>query len=169
AAVVLAGNAGGRSAVRALGGESPLTTLNVTHATTQTRVHIDRLGFSVLVPTGWIEYRLEPPEGAPTVTFISPDRTEELVVSSAPNLEAARTDAGSGDAVLTDVEDDPAAKELVYSTSARTSWRRIVPGAGSPAPSVYWTVTLSVPEAAAGAASERLHDRLADGFVAPAQ
>ncbi len=135
AAVVLAGIAGGWSVVRALGGQSPMTTLNVTPASAQTQVHIDRLGFTVLVPTGWTEYREEPPAGSPSVSFVSPDGSEELVVRPAPDLQKAKEDVGSQNAAETGVEGVPTATELAYSTGTRASWRRILPGAGAP-PSV---------------------------------
>lgn len=175
AAVVALGAALGWTGVRALGDQSPLTTLNVTSATVQAPLHHDPLGFSIEVPDGWTEYRDYPAKGYPTVSFLSPDGTEQLAVSQALDLAAATSTTGR-------VESSPA--EITYSDGTHTSWRRILPvtprtddGAGvsrdpaakdvqTPGPPLFWTVTLTVPEAAAGSRSVDLLHRVADGFHA---
>ncbi|WP_234997211.1 serine/threonine-protein kinase [Pseudonocardia thermophila] len=164
ALVLLAGVAVGWSAVRVAGGQSALTTLNVTLADTPTTQHRDAYGFTVPVPTGWTQYRDEPADQAPTITFVSPDGSEALAVSTAPDMAVARTAPGAQDAVLTTVDSRPGAVEMTWSDDSRTAWRRIVPS-GEEGQKAFWTITLTVPEAAAGSASKALFDKLADGFV----
>jgi hypothetical protein len=164
AAVVLAGATGGWTATRALGGQSPLSTSNVTTARTALSVSSSP-GFAVPVPAGWAEYRNEPIEGAPAVSFVSPDGREELTVQQAGSAAEARAVTGPGTTLVEQVTAVPGrtgAVQLSYTTDRRTSWRRILPGAAA---GDVWTVTLTVPRSAAGAASAELFDVLADGFV----
>ncbi|WP_219415687.1 serine/threonine-protein kinase [Pseudonocardia nigra] len=161
AAVVLAGAFGGWTATRMLGGQSPLTTMNVTSARTDLTEHVDGLGFTVPVPAGWTRYPFEPGAGEASVSFVSPDGTEELTVARAASAEEAQAVAG-------EVLDAPAANgdgsvELRYASAERMSWRRIVP-----AEQWAWTVTLTVPRVAGGGTSADLFERLAGGFAATA-
>jgi hypothetical protein len=168
AAVVIVGVVGGWTATRALGGQSPLTTVNVTTTSDATASHRDPMGFTMPVPQDWTEYRADPVADQPAVSFISPDGTEALTVSRAASVDAAAT-VGDGSTVL--LLEPPApvagaqagATQLSYGTDVRTSWRRIVPVG----PTV-WTITLTVPTAAAGSRSADLFDELAGGFAATA-
>jgi hypothetical protein len=165
AALVLLGAIGGWSATRALGGQSAFTTMNVTTASTTTTPHQDALGFTVPVPEGWAEHRTTPVNGEPSISFVSPDGTEALTVARAVSTEAAQT-VGDGATVrlLQPVAavsgGQGGAVQLSYGTDTSTSWRRIVP-----AGSAVWTITLTVPAAAAGSLSAGLFDELARGFA----
>jgi hypothetical protein len=57
-------------------------------------------------------------------------------------------------------ETSDGATQLQYTDSGRTSWRHV-----QPADKGTWTVTLTVPESAAGDASAELFDLLVDGFA----
>jgi serine/threonine protein kinase len=158
AAVVLAGILGGWSVTRLLGGQSPTTTLNVTSASTEIAQHSDELGFSIPVPRDWAAYPHEPVDGEPSVSFVSPDGSEELTVRRAASTAA-------GQAVPGTVIDGPTeiaggAVQLQYTDAERTSWRHVEPvGKGA------WTVTLTVPQRAAGETSASLFLLLVDGFA----
>jgi eukaryotic-like serine/threonine-protein kinase len=165
AALVLLGALGGWSATRALGGQSAFTTMNVTTASTATTPHQDALGFTVPVPEGWAERRNTPAAGEPSVSFVSPDGTEALTVQRAASTEAAQA-VGDGATIrllqpAAAVSGGPGgAVQLSYGTDTSTSWRRIVP-----AGSAVWTITLTVPAAAAGSLSAGLFGELARGFA----
>jgi eukaryotic-like serine/threonine-protein kinase len=160
AAVVLAGALGGWTITRFLAGQPPLTTVNVTSASTSLRQHNDGLGFTLPVPQDWTEYRDEPPEGVPTVNFISTDGTEGLAVQQAESTEKAQAVAGTVlDELMVSTNASPEAVQLRYESAERTSWRRIVPASTG-----VWTVTLTVPRVAAGSTSAGLFARIADGF-----
>jgi eukaryotic-like serine/threonine-protein kinase len=161
AAVVLAGILGGWSITRTLGGQSPLTTVNVTTSSTATTQHRDALGFSIPVPRGWAEYRNEPVDGASSVSFVSPAGDEELTIGQADSTEAAQdvTDAGTVVLEAPSAVSPDGAVQLSYGTSTRTSWRRAVPVGKD-----VWTITLTVPRAGAGSISADLFDVLASGF-----
>lgn len=146
AVAVLAGAAGAWTATRVLGGQSPLTTLNVTTAGVPVTTHSDSVGFTVPVPQNWTEYRNDPVTGEPSVSFASPEGSEELTV--------ART----ASTIVTDIPGS--AVQLSYAAGERVSWRRVLP-----ADAGVWTVTLTVRRSPAGAASEQLFDVLADGFT----
>lgn len=132
AAVVLAGLLGGWAATRALSGQSPLTTVTVaTHAVTL-REHTDDVGFTAQVPEAWAEHR----DGR-SVSFVSPDGSEELTVARATSAEevlAGLTAAALGTA---DLRPDPpqtlddGATQVVYRTADdgvhRTGWLRVLP------------------------------------------
>jgi hypothetical protein len=168
ALVVLAGFAAGWTVVRTAGGQSPLTTLNVTRASVAAPDHKDaKYRFVVPVPNGWIQYRDEPIGAPPTITYVSPDSSEALSISPAPDMPTAVRAAGSDDPPFTPVDGVPEARDLTWSTESRTSWRRVVPAGPDQALGKFWTITLTVPEAAAGSASHALFDRLADGFTPP--
>jgi hypothetical protein len=158
AAVVLAGAVGGWTATRVLGGQSAATTLNVTSAAAFVTQHSDALGFSVPVPQDWAEYRDEPVDGYPSVSFVSPDGGEELMVQRSPSSEEAQIVDGTLEEPPAPVAND--AVQLRYSAEDRTSWRRIVP-----ADKGVWTITLTVPRSAAGATSAALFGLLASGFA----
>ncbi len=158
AAVVLAGVLGGWTVTRLLGGQSPETTLNVTSASTELAQHTDQLGFSIPVPDSWTAFPHAPVDGEPSVSFVSPDGSEELTVQRAASTEAGQEVPG----VLQDgpTETSDGAYQLLYSDDERTSWRHVEP-AGKGA----WTVTLTVPQRAAGDNSADLFQLLADGFA----
>jgi serine/threonine protein kinase len=158
AAVVLAGVVGGWSATRMLGGQSPMTTLNITSASTDLEQHSDRLGFTIPVPRNWTVFPYEPVDGTPSVSFVSPDGSEELTVQRAESTEAGQAVPGTVLEGPTSTGDG--AVQLRYSYDERTSWRHVQP-AGEGA----WTVTLTVPQRAAGATSAALFELLVDGFA----
>jgi hypothetical protein len=164
AVMVLVGVAGGWTATRLLGAQSPLTTVNVTTAGTPLAVHRDDLGFTISAPADWAEYRDVPADGAPSVSFLSPDATELLTVAREQSAEVA-TRVGDGATIyqlqpVSDVVGGPAgAVQLSYRNDARTSWRMVVPG-----PPAVWSVTLTVPRVGAGSRSAELFDELARGF-----
>jgi eukaryotic-like serine/threonine-protein kinase len=159
AAVVLAGTMGGWTATRLLAGQSPATTLNTTSANTDVSVHTDELGFQIPVPQDWALYRNEPVNGAPSVSFVSPDGSEELTVQRVGSVDEGQTVPGILVETPTGVGDG--AVELRYQADDRTSWRRVVPAENG-----AWTITLTVPERAAGDTSAELFDLLARGFSA---
>jgi eukaryotic-like serine/threonine-protein kinase len=158
AAVVLAGILFGWSVTRLLGGQSPATTVNVTSASTQLSQHTDQLGFTIPVPSNWTAYPHEPVGGEPSVSFVSPDGSEELTVQRAGSAESARSVPGTVLEGPTETSDG--AVQLQYTDAERTSWRHV-----QPADKGAWTVTLTVPESAAGDASAELFDLLVDGFA----
>jgi hypothetical protein len=159
AAVVLAGVLGGWTATRALGGQSPLTTLNVTSPGTAVTQHSDELGFTLPVPRNWESFQMAPLGGGePSVSFVSPDGSEELTVARAASMEDAQ--AVSGTVLAAPSPTTGGAVQLSYADQLRTSWRRIVPVDNG-----AWTVTLTVPQHAAGSRSAELFDVLASGFA----
>ncbi len=92
---VLAGLAGGWTVTRLLGGQSPATTLNVTSASTELAQHSDELGFTIPVPRDWTAFPHEPVDGEPSVSFVSPDGSEELTVRRAASTEAGQDVPGT--------------------------------------------------------------------------
>jgi hypothetical protein len=132
--------------------------VNVTSASTQLSQHTDQLGFTIPVPWNWTAYPHEPPGGEPSVSFVSPDGSEELTVQRAASAEAAITVPGT---VLDGpTETSGGAVQLQFTDAERTSWRHVQP-AGKGA----WTVTLTVPQQVAGDASTELFQLLVDGFA----
>ncbi|OJY42196.1 serine/threonine-protein kinase [Pseudonocardia sp. 73-21] len=168
AAVVLAGAAAGWTVTRLVGGQSPLTTVNVTTVGTPLTVYRDDLGFTISAPTDWTEYRSVPADGEPSVSFLSPDGTEVLTVAQEKSTDIAKA-VGDGSTVYllepaSDVLGAPAgAQQLSYRDDLRTSWRMVVPGSPT-----AWSVTLTVPRAGAGSRSADLFDELARGFTTTA-
>ncbi len=164
ALVVLLGAAAGWTATRAIGGQSPLTTLNVTTVRAPTVLQRPAPGFTVPVPLGWIPYTDDPPGGDPSITWVSPDRTEELSVRRVASVAAAQDTAGAEvvEAAQPAPSGPPGSVTLSFRTADRTSWRKVVP-AGNKA----WAVTLSVPRAAAGRLSEDLFAYLSGQFAPP--
>ncbi|WP_232663911.1 serine/threonine-protein kinase [Pseudonocardia sp. TRM90224] len=165
ALVVLVGISGGWVATRLIGGQSPLTTVNVTAPGASLHVYVDDLGFTLSVPDGWTEYRNEP-NGAPaSVSFTSPDGAEALTVEAAPSVYEAQTSALSATSVLLGNPIPTAGRngelDMTFGSKDTTSWRRIVPHAKG-----VWTVTLTVPRAAAHSGSDELFQRIANGFSA---
>jgi eukaryotic-like serine/threonine-protein kinase len=159
AAVVLVGVFGGWSATRALGGQSPFTTLNVTSVNVGLTQHSNELGFSVPVPLGWESYQNQPLEGEPSVSFVSPDGSEELTVQRAASVEEGQVVPGTVVEPPTPTTDGGV--RLRYAVDDWMSWRRVVP-----VDTGVWTVTLTVPEQAAGPTSAELFDVLAGNFSA---
>src|SRR5690606_10899206 len=158
AAVVLAGILGGWTVTRVLGGQSPTTTLNVTSASTDLTQHSDQLGFSIPVPRNWTAYPHQPIDGEPSVSFVSPDGSEELTVQRVELPDARQTVLGT--VVEGPTETPDGAVQLRYTDDRRTSWRHVEP-AGEGA----WTVTLTVPQRTAGERSADLFEVLVDGFA----
>jgi serine/threonine protein kinase len=158
AALLLAGLAGGWTVTRLLGGQSPATTLNVTSASTELTQHSDELGFTIPVPQDWTAFPHEPVDGEPSVSFVSPDGSEELTVQRAASTEAGKEVPGTVLQAATETSDG--AFQLQYTDAERTSWRHI-----EPAEKGAWTVTLTVPERAAGEPSAALFELLAEGFA----
>jgi hypothetical protein len=97
-------------------------------------------------------------DGEPSVSFVGPGGAEMLTVQRVASAEAARTVPGTVLDGPTETSDG--AVQLQYASDARTSWRHVQP-AGKGA----WTVTLTVPESAAGDNSAELFQRLVDGFA----
>jgi hypothetical protein len=159
AAVLLAGVVGGWSVTRLLGGQSPGTTLNVTSVSSGLSQHIDdELGFTIPVPHGWTAYPHEPADGEPSVSFVSPDGSEELTVQRAESVETGKTVPGT---VLEGPFNTSAgAVQLRYADDQHMSWRHV-----EPAEKGAWTVTLTVPQRAAGETSAALFELIADGFA----
>jgi hypothetical protein len=164
ALVVLGGAAGGWSVTRLVAGQSPMTTMYVTTVGAPLAVHRDDLSFAISVPRGWAEYRSVPPNGRASVSFLSPDGTEVLTVAQEASLENALA-VGDGSTIYlleppTPVNGtQPGAQRLSYHDALHTSWRMVVPG------SPVWSVTLTVPRAAAGSRSATLFAELARGFT----
>jgi serine/threonine protein kinase len=158
AAVVLAGVLGGWSVTRVLGGQSPGTTVNVTSAGTELAQHTDQLGFTIPVPRSWSSYPHEPVDGEPSISFVSPDGSEELTVQRAESADAAQSVPGV--VLLGPAPTSDGAVRLLYTDAERTSWRHIEPAGDG-----VWTVTLTVPRSAAGDTSAELFELLVDGFA----
>lgn len=121
-------------------------------------IHSDPLGFTVPVPQNWTEYRNDPVTGEPSVSFASPEGSEELTVARAASTAEAVDAARTASTVVTDIPSS--AVQLSYAAGERVSWRRVLP-----ADAGVWTVTLTVRRSPTGAASEQLFDVLADGFT----
>jgi hypothetical protein len=168
AAVVLAGLLGGWAATRALSGQSPLTTVTVATDAVTLRAHTDDLGFTAQVPEAWAERRDDR-----SVSFVSPDGSEELTVARATSAEevlAGLTAAALGTAEL---RSDPpqtldgGATQVVYRTADdgvhRTGWLRVVPAADG-----VLAVRLTAPGGSSESVSAQLFDVVADA-VGPAR
>ena len=129
AAVVLAGLLGGWAVTRAVSGQSPLTTVTVASDAAALRAHTDDLGFTAQVPQDWSERRDDR-----SVSFVSPDGSEELTVARAAS--AAEVMSGITAAALdtADLRPDPpqdlggGTTQVVYRTSTTACTGR--PGCG---------------------------------------
>lgn len=171
AVLVLVGAAAGYGVTRALGGQSPLSTVTVTDADDARERHVDPLGFSVDVPSGWSEQRTVAGE-TPVVRFLSPDGGEDLTVWRATgqaDVIGGLTAEGLGVEEL--AAEPPTATEdggqqVRYSTTAggteRVSVLRTYPDADG-----VWVLSLGVPAGYAGERSDGLFDAVAAGFTAP--
>jgi eukaryotic-like serine/threonine-protein kinase len=167
AAVVLAGLMGGWTAMRTVSGQSPLTTVTVaTEATTLTS-HTDDLGFTARVPQGWTERRADG-----SVSFVSPDGSEELTVSRATSTDDVANGLTAQALGVAAVQVDPRqpvpgteATQLVYRTTSggvhRTGWLRVLPTADG-----VLAVRMTAPGGSSEPVSERLFDAVASQ-VAP--
>lgn len=164
AAVVLAGAFGGWTITRVLGGQSPMSTQNVTSASTALVQHQDESGFTVSVPTGWSTFRGDAADAGPSVNFVSADGSEEFTVGRAVNVDAAKAVQNQTTGVIAPAESAPGGPggslQMSYGTAQRTSVRRIVPEG-----KVVWTLTLTVPVSTAGSNSEQLFTTLANSFT----
>jgi hypothetical protein len=102
--------------------------------------------------------------GGSSVSFVSPDGSEELTVARAGSLGDGEAVSDATGALLTPPArasgGPPDAVDLSYGNADRTSWRRVVPAVKG-----VWTITLTVPRAAAGSGSAALFVSLADGFT----
>jgi eukaryotic-like serine/threonine-protein kinase len=159
AAVVVLGALLGWTATRAIGGQSPLTTLNVTTTAAQTVVQHD-LGYAIPVPLGWTPY-----VGPDSVSYVSKDRTEELRVQRVASVTAGQDVGGAElvEAPATSPDGPPEAVRLSYRTADRTTWRKVVKDGDH-----AWTISLTVPRDAAGRLSEEFLTYLASRFTPPA-
>ncbi len=173
AVIVLAGTVGGWAVTRVLAGQSPLSTVTVTSARTALHPHSDTAGFTIQVPAAWAEYRSESTGSAQSVSFVSPDGTEELTVAPAASAAAVTEGLTAAKLGADQVTVEPATPvagrvagttDLVYRTEEgslrRTSWLRTVPADGA-----VWTVRLTVPGGRAESTAAALFDVLADGFT----
>ena len=162
AAVVLAGLAGGWGVTRTISGQSPLTTVTVATDTAALRAHTDDLGFTAQVPQDWAERRDER-----SVSFVSPDGSEELTVArAASTAEVMSAVTGAG------LEPDPpedlggGATQVVYRSSDdgvhRTGWLRVLPARDG-----VLAVRLTAPGGHSETVSAELFDVVADA-VTPA-
>ncbi|MGQ0576602.1 MAG: serine/threonine-protein kinase [Pseudonocardia sp.] len=167
AAIVLAGAVGGWTVTRAMGGQTPMSTVTVTAAGAVLRAHTDPLGFRVEVPQGWTERR----DGPALVSFTSPDGAEKLVVERATSADAVIGGLpgvlGAGVVGPLDGVAPAGGSQLVHRSatgSARTTWVRVLPEPDGSA----WVVRLTAPGGSSEPVSAALFTRLADGFVPPA-
>jgi hypothetical protein len=129
----------------------------VTSSSTELAQHSDELGFTIPVPRGWTAFPHEPVDGEPSVSFVSPDGSEELTVQRAASTEAGQDAPGT---VLDGPTETADGVQLQYTDAERTSWRYV-----EPAEKGAWTVTLTVPQDAAGEASAALFELLVEGFA----
>ena len=167
AAVVLAGLLGGWAVTRAVSGQSPLTTVTVASDAAVLRAHTDDLGFTAQVPQDWSESRDDR-----SVSFVSPDGSEELTVARAAS--AAEVMSGITAAALdtADLRPDPpqdlggGTTQVVYRTSDdgvhRTAWLRVLPARDG-----VLAVRLTAPGGHSEGISAQLFDVVADA-VTPA-
>jgi hypothetical protein len=157
AAVVLTGLLGGWAVTRMVAGQSALTTVTVATETAALRAHTDDLGFTAQVPQNWAERRDER-----SVSFLSPDGSEELTVARAASpAEVLSTIAGG------DVESEPTqdlgggTTQVVYRTTDdgvhRTGWLRVLPARDG-----VLAVRLTAPGGNSEPVSAELFDIVAD-------
>jgi hypothetical protein len=162
AAVVIAGLAGGWAVTRVGSGQSPLTTVTVATDTTSLRAHDDALGFTAQVPQDWTERRADG-----TVSFVSPDGSEELTVTRAGSADEVANGLTPEALGAAEVKVDPGepvpgtdATQLVYRTEDgaqhRTGWVRVLPAGDG-----VLAVRMTAPGGSSEAVSERLFDQVA--------
>jgi len=163
AAVVLAGLAGGWAVTRAVAGQSPLTTVTVATDAAALRAHTDDLGFTAQVPQDWAERRDER-----SVSFVSPDGSEELTMARATSVAEVMSAVAGAD-VQPEAQQDlgGGTTQVVYRTSGddggrRTGWLRVLPAADG-----VLAVRLMAPAGHSESVSARLFDVVADA-VTPA-
>jgi serine/threonine protein kinase len=162
AAVVLTGLVGGWAVTRVVAGQSPLTTVTVATDAAALRAHTDDLGFTAQVPQDWAERR-----GDRSVSFVSPDGSEELTVARAASAAEVMSAITSGDVQPEPPQDlGGGATQVVYRTTDdgvhRTGWLRVLPAGDG---------VLAVRLTAPGGHSEDLSRQLFDvvaGQVTPA-
>jgi len=163
AAVVLAGLAGGWAVTRAVAGQSPLTTVTVATDAAALRAHTDDLGFTAQVPQDWAERRDER-----SVSFVSPDGSEELTMARATSVAEVMSAVAGAD-VQPEAQQDlgDGTTQVVYRTSGddggrRTGWLRVLPAGDG-----VLAVRLMAPAGHSESVSARLFDVVADA-VTPA-
>ena len=163
AAVVLAGLAGGWAVTRAVAGQSPLTTVTVATDAAALRAHTDDLGFTAQVPQDWAERRDER-----SVSFVSPDGSEELTMARATSVAEVMSAVAGAD-VQPEAQQDlgDGTTQIVYRTSGddggrRTGWLRVLPASDG-----VLAVRLMAPAGHSERVSARLFDVVADA-VTPA-
>ncbi len=191
---VATGGTGGYWLTRQLAGE-PAAPVGTASAGRQWQRHVDSpqaygpdaLGFGMVVPAGWREFRLPDADGAVTVRFVSPDGGSELRVdreagwypgSDLADLVAQLTGPGAARRLgVADVERLSAPRvvgapvtggrgqpqQLSYRTRdaygvVRTTVARLVPAGDD-----LWVLRLTVP--GAGDAAEGLFSTIADSFT----
>ena len=130
--MVLAGLLGGWAVTRAVSGQSPLTTVTVASDTAALRAYTDDLGFTAQVPQGWSERRDDR-----SVSFVSPDGSEELTVARAASAAEVMSAVTATALDTADLRPDPpqdlggGTTQVVYRTSDdgvhRTAWLRVLP------------------------------------------
>jgi hypothetical protein len=162
AAVVLAGLAGGWAVTRTVAGQSPLTTVTVATDAAALRAHTDDLGFTAQVPQDWAERRDER-----SVSFLSPDGSEELTVARAASAAEVLSRISGPDLQPEPPQDlDGGATQVVYRTTddgvRRTGWLRVLPAGDG-----VLAVRLTAPGGHSESVSAELFDVVADA-VAPA-
>ena len=167
AAVVLAGLAGGWSVTRLASGQSPLTTVTVATESVALRAHTDELGFTAQIPQDWTQRR------APgTVSFVSPDGSEELTVTRAGSADEVTRGLTPESLGAAQVQVDPRqsvpgtdASQVTFRTAdgglRRSGWVRMLPTANG-----VLAVRLTAPGGSSEAVSARLFDVVANQ-VAP--
>jgi len=163
AAVVLAGLAGGWAVTRTVAGQSPLTTVTVATDAAALRAHTDDLGFTAQVPQDWAERRDER-----SVSFVSPDGSEELTMARATSVAEVMSAVAGAD-VQPEAQQDlgGGTTQVVYRTSGddggrRTGWLRVLPAGDG-----VLAVRLMAPAGHSERVSARLFDVVADA-VTPA-
>mgnify|MGYP001419020226 CR=1 FL=1 len=169
AAVALAGIGIGWTGVRLAAGQSPLSTMTVTTAQVQLRIHNDpATGCTFPVPADWVEETTPEAENV-VALFVSPDRREALTVDRIPSFDAALealAGAPGVQAVETGWIDPGKAGEVVVRTDTngmeRTSWMRVVQGTDG-----AWRLWLTVPSGAHESTTEDLFSTIANGFTIP--
>jgi hypothetical protein len=110
------------------------------------------------VPQDWTAFPHEPVDGEPSVSFVSPDGSEELTVQRAASTEAGQDVPGTVLEGPTEMADGGV--QLQFTDAGRTSWRHV-----EPAERGAWTITLTVPQRAAGETSAALFDLLVAEFA----
>ncbi|MFP5019928.1 serine/threonine-protein kinase [Pseudonocardia phyllosphaerae] len=171
AVLVLGGALGGYTGVRALAGQEPMSTISVATDRTPRSVHPDPLGFTVLFPENWSQYRATNDDGSAVVRFVSPDGRQELMVQGAASAKAV-LDSLNPRALGVDTVDSVTPRQAARGITAvrmsttddgrrRISLLRIIPRSSG---NGVWVLQLTSPAGLAEHATSQLFDTIADGF-----